>query len=266
MLFDKLFKKEKGKSLDQISKTECLQAAMEYYSEGKAHFEAGRYIQAMEYLQAALQKNPNGIKIQLKLAQSYTALGKYGEADIILEQLLALHPENKEAQVLLDYNRQQSFKVAAPQIVQAPKEEEELEIVSEREHYAIDEPYDPRLDLRDYKFPSTDILECAATNDESLLNVISSDEFANTTAQLPVALGIDNSGKPCIADIVDMPHLLVSGLSGFGKTTLLNAMIMSIIFKKHPAEVKLILMGDRRLELAPWRALEKHFFKKKINR
>ena len=82
-----------------------------------------------------------------------------------------------------------------------------------------------------------------------LRDVIQSDEFQRSQSRLTIALGKDIVGKIVIADLAKMPHLLIAGQTGAGKSVGINAMILSILYKSSPEEVKLILVDPKRLEL-----------------
>ncbi|MDQ6970981.1 MAG: DNA translocase FtsK 4TM domain-containing protein [Mariprofundus sp.] len=83
-----------------------------------------------------------------------------------------------------------------------------------------------------------------------LHQIFSSAEFANKKISLPLALGVDISGKPVVADLAKMPHLLVAGTTGSGKSVAVNAMICSILMNKTPQELRLILVDPKMLELS----------------
>lgn len=222
------------------------------------------------------------------------------------------------------------------------------------EHYTIDEPYDPRLDLRDYKFPSTDMLEHhedkneEVTRDEmvankdkivktlknysieitkitaspgptvtlyeivpapgiriskikvleddialslsalgiriiapipgkgtigievpnakpqvvSMLTMIKSEKFQNNNYELPIAIGKTVSNETYVTDLTKMPHLLMAGATGQGKSVGLNAIIASLLYKKHPAELKFIMVDPKKVELSLYNPIEKHYLAK----
>ena len=89
----------------------------------------------------------------------------------------------------------------------------------------------------------------ADTSIVSLREVIDSKNYKSTTFNVPYALGKDISGNPVIADISQMPHLLVAGATGSGKSICINAIILSILFKSNPDMVKLILIDPKVVEL-----------------
>ena len=83
-----------------------------------------------------------------------------------------------------------------------------------------------------------------------LTEILSSDAFKNSSSSLSLALGKDISGNPVVADLAKMPHLLVAGTTGSGKSVGLNAMLLSLLFKSDPEEVRMILIDPKMLELS----------------
>lgn len=83
-----------------------------------------------------------------------------------------------------------------------------------------------------------------------LRETLSSSAYENSTAKLPLVLGKDIGGKPVIADLAKMPHLLVAGTTGSGKSVAMNTMILSILYKLNPAQVKMIMIDPKMLELS----------------
>ncbi|MBI4823866.1 MAG: DNA translocase FtsK 4TM domain-containing protein [Nitrospirae bacterium] len=86
----------------------------------------------------------------------------------------------------------------------------------------------------------------------SLREIISSEAFRRSPSALTLALGKDIFGNPAVADLLKMPHLLVAGATGSGKSVSINAMVMSILYKASPAEVKLLLIDPKLLELSAY--------------
>ncbi|GKT11172.1 MAG: DNA segregation ATPase FtsK/SpoIIIE, S-DNA-T family [Thiomicrorhabdus sp.] len=84
----------------------------------------------------------------------------------------------------------------------------------------------------------------------SFRDVLSSDEFQSASSPLAIALGKDIAGKPVVADIAKMPHLLVAGTTGSGKSVGVNSMILSLLYKSTPEEVRLIMVDPKMLELS----------------
>jgi len=88
-----------------------------------------------------------------------------------------------------------------------------------------------------------------------LRDAIDNEAFAQAKHRLPIALGEDITGMPVIADLARMPHLLIAGTTGSGKSVFLNALICSLMFKAPPDEVKFILIDPKRLELSAYEGL-----------
>ncbi len=88
-----------------------------------------------------------------------------------------------------------------------------------------------------------------------LKDVIDNETFRNSTFKLPMALGVDITGVPVVADLIRMPHLLIAGTTGSGKSVALNAMICSILFKAPPQEVKFLMIDPKRLEFSSYEGI-----------
>ncbi|NEY71954.1 DNA translocase FtsK [Bacillus mesophilus] len=85
-----------------------------------------------------------------------------------------------------------------------------------------------------------------------LSEIISSQAFRGNPSPLTVALGLDISGKPIVTDLKKMPHGLIAGATGSGKSVCINAMLISLLYKATPSEVKLLLIDPKMVELAPY--------------
>ena len=83
----------------------------------------------------------------------------------------------------------------------------------------------------------------------SLRQILESEEFANSNSRLTICLGKDISGRIKVAALESMPHLLIAGSTGAGKSVMLNSMLMSILYKATPDDVRLILVDPKRLEM-----------------
>ncbi|WP_270446272.1 DNA translocase FtsK, partial [Anaeroglobus sp. AF13-6AC] len=83
-----------------------------------------------------------------------------------------------------------------------------------------------------------------------LRDVLDTDVFKNSVGGVPVALGKDIAGTPIVADLTKMPHMLVAGSTGSGKSVCINTLISSILFKQRPEDVKLILVDPKVVELS----------------
>ena len=92
-----------------------------------------------------------------------------------------------------------------------------------------------------------------------LKELLQSDKFKHAKMDLPIALGKTIANEVFIADLAKMPHLLIAGATGQGKSVGINTILMSLLYKKHPSQVKLVLIDPKKVELFPYRKLEKHF-------
>jgi len=96
----------------------------------------------------------------------------------------------------------------------------------------------------------------------SMRSLITSKAFQESKADIALALGRTITNDPFIVDLTKMPHLLVAGATGQGKSVGLNAIITSILYKKHPAEVKFVLIDPKRVELPLYAKIERHYLAK----
>jgi|WetSurMetagenome_2_1015567.scaffolds.fasta_scaffold00002_165 DNA segregation ATPase FtsK/SpoIIIE, S-DNA-T family len=96
----------------------------------------------------------------------------------------------------------------------------------------------------------------------SMKSLITSKAFLETKFDIALALGRTITNDPYIVDLTKMPHLLVAGATGQGKSVGINAIITSILYKKHPAEVKFVLIDPKRVELPLYSKIERHFLAK----
>ena len=96
----------------------------------------------------------------------------------------------------------------------------------------------------------------------TMKSLISSKIFQETKFDIPLALGRTITNEPFMIDLTKMPHLLVAGSTGQGKSVGINAIIASILFKKHPAELKFVLIDPKRVELPLYSKIERHFLAK----
>ena len=233
--------------------------------------------------------------------------------------------------------------------------EEKIDKQKQKEHYGIDEPFDPRLDLRDYLFPEIDFLnkydegpKTEVSKDDleksknmivqtlnnykigiaqikatigptvtlfeivpeagvriskiknleddialslaalgiriiapipgkgtigievpnkkpeivSMHSVINSAKYQNSDAALPVCLGKTISNEVYVVDLAKMPHLLMAGATGQGKSVGLNAIIVSLLYRKHPAELKFVMVDPKKVELTLYQTIERHYLAK----
>jgi S-DNA-T family DNA segregation ATPase FtsK/SpoIIIE len=89
----------------------------------------------------------------------------------------------------------------------------------------------------------------------SLRQILESDEFQNSTSRLTICLGKDISGRIKVAALESMPHLLIAGSTGSGKSVMLNSLIMSVLFKSTPDEVRMIMVDPKRVELGMYEGI-----------
>jgi len=96
----------------------------------------------------------------------------------------------------------------------------------------------------------------------SMRSVISASKFQNAEMELPIALGKTISNETFVVDLAKMPHLLMAGATGQGKSVGLNAVLTSLLYKKHPAEVKFVLVDPKKVELNIYNKIERHYLAK----
>ena len=90
-------------------------------------------------------------------------------------------------------------------------------------------------------------------------NVLATEKFQNTLFDLPIVLGRTISNEVYMADLTKMPHLLIAGATGQGKSVGINMILTSLIYKKHPSQLKFILVDPKKVELTLYNKLERHF-------
>ena len=96
----------------------------------------------------------------------------------------------------------------------------------------------------------------------SMRSVITSSKFQKAEMELPVALGKTISNETFVVDLTKMPHLLMAGATGQGKSVGLNAVLTSLLYKKHPAEIKFVLVDPKKVELNIYNKIERHYLAK----
>ncbi len=96
----------------------------------------------------------------------------------------------------------------------------------------------------------------------SLRSLLESERFTASTAELPFAMGKTITNDPFVADLAKLPHLLIAGATGQGKSVGLNAIICSLLYKKHPSQLKFVFVDPKKVELALYSKIEKHFLAK----
>jgi len=93
-------------------------------------------------------------------------------------------------------------------------------------------------------------------------SILNTEKWTSNTMDLPIALGKTISNEVFIADLAKMPHLLVAGATGQGKSVGINAILVSLLFKKHPAQLKFVLVDPKKVELTLFNRIERHFLAK----
>ena len=243
--------------------------------------------------------------------------------------------------------------IAAVEPVEAA-EDDALEPDDYRQHYGLDDPYDPHLDLSDYQMPPTSLLDDSeqgnvrVTKEELVANkdrivqtlrdygieiteisatigptvtlykikpaagvriskikglendialslaalgiriiapipgesnigievpnakpqivamksMLESPAFTDAKMELPIAFGKTISNEPFVTDLAKMPHLLMAGATGTGKSVGLNAVLASLLYKKHPSELKLVLVDPKKVEFSLYSAIDRHYLAK----
>jgi S-DNA-T family DNA segregation ATPase FtsK/SpoIIIE len=96
----------------------------------------------------------------------------------------------------------------------------------------------------------------------SMRTLLASEKFQHNTYSLPIAIGKKIDNENFIVDLSSMPHLLMAGATGQGKSVGLNAILVSLLYKKHPSQLKLVLIDPKKVELSIYRHIEKHFLAK----
>ncbi|MBO5406820.1 MAG: DNA translocase FtsK 4TM domain-containing protein [Bacteroidales bacterium] len=117
--------------------------------------------------------------------------------------------------------------------------------------------------VRVVTLPGTNAIGIEVANEKpstvSMLSVLDDEKFKSQTYDLPVALGMTITNDVMHFDLAKMPHLLVAGATGQGKSVGLNAILTSLLYYKHPSELKLVLVDPKKVELSLYSKLEKHF-------
>jgi DNA segregation ATPase FtsK/SpoIIIE, S-DNA-T family len=96
----------------------------------------------------------------------------------------------------------------------------------------------------------------------SMKTLLNSDKFQSNNFTLPIAIGKKIDNENFIVDLTSMPHLLMAGATGQGKSVGLNAILVSLLYKKHPSQLKLVLIDPKKVELSIYKSIEKHFLAK----
>ena len=96
----------------------------------------------------------------------------------------------------------------------------------------------------------------------SMKTLLASEKFQTSQYSLPIAIGKKIDNENFIVDLASMPHLLMAGATGQGKSVGLNAILVSLLYKKHPSQLKFVLVDPKKVELSLYRVIEKHFLAK----
>ncbi|NNM93855.1 MAG: DNA translocase FtsK [Bacteroidia bacterium] len=96
----------------------------------------------------------------------------------------------------------------------------------------------------------------------SMRSILDSEQFQKSNMELPIGLGKTISDQPFVIDLTRMPHLLMAGATGQGKSVGLNTVLVSLLYKKHPSQVKFVLIDPKKVELTLFNKIERHFLAK----
>jgi S-DNA-T family DNA segregation ATPase FtsK/SpoIIIE len=99
-------------------------------------------------------------------------------------------------------------------------------------------------------------------NTVSMLEVLKSERFQNNDMDLPIAFGKTISNETFVVDLAKMPHLLMAGATGQGKSVGLNVILASLLYKKHPSQIKFVLVDPKKVELTLFKKIERHYLAK----
>jgi S-DNA-T family DNA segregation ATPase FtsK/SpoIIIE len=99
----------------------------------------------------------------------------------------------------------------------------------------------------------------------SMRALLASEKFVNSKMSLPIAMGKKIDNENYIVDLATMPHLLMAGATGQGKSVGINTILLSLLYKKHPSQVKFVMVDPKKVELSVYRLIEKHFLAKLPN-
>ena len=116
-----------------------------------------------------------------------------------------------------------------------------------------------QFDLFHYTMPSADLFEEDDGYEYHMRKIVESDLYKNCTYELPIAIGYNENHELVMTDLTKLPHLLVAGATGQGKSTWLHTALASLLCAKHPSELKLVLIDMSRLELNFYSIIERHY-------
>ena len=127
---------------------------------------------------------------------------------------------------------------------------------------SFDAQFDPYFELSDYNMPTVDLFENCVGEKTTLQTLFVSEKYQLSNDALPCVIGITDNKEVCVADLAKMPNLLIAGASGTGKSTLCHSIIFSLLQKKHPADLKFVLIDLKGLEFNCYNRIEKHYLAK----
>lgn len=136
----------------------------------------------------------------------------------------------------------------------------------------ITNPHDPIGEYIHYRFPTLDLLSEPPTLEQDdpykflpMRYAIASRIYQETKAQLPICLGVSESNDIKVIDLASQPHLLIAGSTGTGKSVFLHSIILSMLYRLGPADVKFVLIDPQRVEFSCYASLEKYYLAKSGN-
>ena len=132
----------------------------------------------------------------------------------------------------------------------------------QKEKIVLDTPFDPHFDLMNFHLPTLDSFHDTRSECDSLRCLLDSEKFKNSNDALPCAIGTTEGNEACVIDLVKMPNLLIAGSTGTGKSTLCHSMIFSLLMKKHPADLKLVMIDLKGLEFNYYNRIVRHYLAK----
>lgn len=266
-----------SETTEETVSSEAQEAVGNYCEEGQKQLAAGNYVLAMEYFQAAIGTNKHDVRAYIGLSEAYLAQGKVNEAEKAIYQLLAIDPGSKSAQEQLDKIKGRKTELEAT-IAAQPKrkytEEELREKIRESIKITIGDPnqtsapFDPQYELKDYRFPAPNLYLAGHDSRDGNIHLdelLSSEEYTNTNYVLPCVVGKTATNDVCCFDLTKTPNVIIAGASGTGKSTLCHALIISLLHKIHPAELKLVLVDLKGLEFNYYNRIERHYLAKLPN-
>lgn len=258
-------------SIDVMQAADCSSCENEYYLTGLKFFNSGEYTQALEYFQEAIHSCPNNKNSYQMLAETYQMMGKISKAKDTLQQLSEIESQLKTIP------KQEKFFEQNMSTNPNPVGSSEKQNIDENTHNNTQfkeslkaGPYDPRNELSHFVFPSIDFFNKDYANiaDEEGVNIVpirevlSSDIFRNSIYELPVGIGKTDRGDVYVFDLAKMPHVLIAGTTGQGKTVGIQAIITSLLYAKHPSEMKFVIVDPKDLEYSSYSAMENYYLAK----